>query len=109
MLIIMETIFGTFIAIILVDLLIWFFFWGRQSEMESHEVVYIIHFISAIPDISKNDKIMEEVGIIEQTSDGYVVHSTINDSRLHKLITQEYSLDPKQVHVHSRIYEAMPL
>lgn len=109
MLVIIEAIVTVFVAVLLTAFVVWFFFVRNQSESNFKEVVYIIHFKSDIPDISKNAKIMDKVAIIENTADGYVVHSSINDSKLHQLITQEYALEPKQVYVHSKIFAAMPL
>ncbi|WP_398600716.1 hypothetical protein ACFSN5_09430 [Streptococcus tangpeifui] len=49
------------------------------------------------PDIRQNSKLMDILSIKYETSDGFVVASTINDIKLRQLIMREYQLKLKNV------------
>lgn len=73
---------------------------------------YFIGFSGVeIPDIRENEAIMSVLSIVKyNTSKGYVVASTINDTKLRELILKEYNLKPKNVIVtHRQLTLMLPL
>ncbi|MGT2930463.1 hypothetical protein ACVR1G_09605 [Streptococcus dentasini] len=101
-----NNILNSLLAIAIIVLIFYLILWVRkrittptyQGENGKPASTYFISFKETDkPDIRQNSKLMDILSIKYETSDGFVVASTINDVKLRDLIMQEYQLKLKNV------------
>lgn len=101
-----HNILGILVTVAIIGLVFYLIFGVRkrittptyQEKNGKTASTYFINFKGTDkPDIRQNSKLMDILSIKYETSDGFVVASTINDVKLRQLIMQEYQLKLKNV------------